>query len=202
MIFKRRNRENWRERFRVWLIPRRNYLRSFRYYWKRVLRLKATPHAIAAGVAAGAFASFTPFMGLHFILAFVLAWLLAGNMLAAALGTAIGNPLTFPAIWAATLGTGTAILGLGEKTAEVAPAKLGSLWQHGEIMALWDPLLKPMVVGGVPLGLAVALVLYVSIRFAVAAFQNRRTHRLAASQSLRQQASSGQSVTGKPELNA
>jgi hypothetical protein len=71
MIFKRRDREHWRRRMRVYFLPRRNYSRSFRYYWKRMLRIKATPHAIAAGVAAGAFASFTPFMGFHFILAFV-----------------------------------------------------------------------------------------------------------------------------------
>jgi len=175
MILGRRESENWRRRFRVWLFPRRNYSRSFRYYWKRMLRIKATPHAIAAGVAAGAFASFTPFMGLHFILAFVLAWLMAGNMIAAALGTAVGNPLTFPAIWAATHGTGSAILGMTE--GEQAPIKLGSMLHHGAILDLWDPILKPMLVGGVPLGLVCGTVLYVLTRAAVSAFQHRRrTH--------------------------
>ncbi|WP_193175637.1 DUF2062 domain-containing protein [Oricola nitratireducens] len=174
MIFRRRDREHWRRRLRVYLLPRRNYARSFRYYWKRMLRIKATPHAIAAGVAAGAFASFTPFMGLHFILAFVVAWLLAGNMIAAAFGTAVGNPLTFPAIWAATHGAGTAILGMAEAGAHPAPVKLGTLLKHGEIMSVWDPIIKPMLIGGIPLGIVVGLFLYVVTRFAVAAFQNRR----------------------------
>ncbi|MFZ2099550.1 MAG: DUF2062 domain-containing protein [Oricola sp.] len=174
MIFKRRKREHWRRRLRVYLLPRRSYMRSFRYYWKRMLRIKATPHAIAAGIAAGAFASFTPFMGLHFILAFVLAWLLAGNMIAAAIGTAVGNPLTFPAIWAATHGAGTAILGMAEAGEHPVPVKLGSLLRNGEIMAIWEPLLKPMLVGGIPLGIIVAAFFYVLTRFAVAAFQNRR----------------------------
>lgn len=174
MIFKRRDREHWRTRLRVYFLPRRNYLRSFRYYWKRTLRIKATPHAIAAGVAAGAFASFTPFMGFHFILSFVLAWLLAGNMIAAALGTAVGNPLTFPAIWAATHGLGAAILGVAEPRAHGAAIHLGRMLRDGEITALWDPILKPMLVGGIPLGLVVGGLLYVIIRFAVAAFQNRR----------------------------
>ena len=174
----------------MWLLPRRSYSRSFRYYWKRMLRIKATPHAIAAGVAAGAFASFTPFMGLHFILAFVLAWMLAGNMIAAALGTAVGNPLTFPAIWAATHGTGMAILGMADGETHAAPVKLATLWRNGELSALWDPILKPMVVGGVPLGLIVAAILYVLTRFAVAAFQNRR----------RLHFSSMHSVSEKPEL--
>jgi len=139
-----------------------------------MLRIKATPHAIAAGVAAGAFASFTPFMGLHFILAFVLAWLLAGNMIAAALGTAVGNPLTFPAIWAATHGAGTAILGATAAEGDPAPVSLGVLLSHGEITAIWDPILKPMLVGGVPLGLIIASFFYVLTRFTVAAFQQRR----------------------------
>ena len=185
MIFGRRERENWRSRLRVWMMPRRNYARSFRYYWKRMLRIKATPHAIAAGVAAGAFASFTPFMGLHFILAFVLAWLLAGNMIAAALGTAVGNPLTFPAIWAATHGAGTAILGMAKAGASPKPVNVGSLLHNGEILAIWDPILKPMLIGGVPLGLLVAAFLYVLTRVAVTAFQSRRSmhfesHRRAA----------------------
>lgn len=193
MILGRRERENWRRRFRVWMFPRRNYSRSFRYYWKRMLRIKATPHAIAAGVAAGAFASFTPFMGLHFILAFVLAWLIGGSMIAAALGTAVGNPLTFPAIWAATHGAGTAILGMAEPGGAVAaPVRLGSLLHNGEIMAIWDPILKPMVIGGVPLGLFVAAFLYVLTRFAVAAFQHRR----------RTHFETRQPVAGNPELGA
>lgn len=190
MIFQRRDRENWRSKLRVWLLPRRNYSRSFRYYWKRMLRIKATPHAIAAGVAAGAFASFTPFMGLHFILAFVIAWLLAGNMIAAAFGTAIGNPLTFPAIWAATHGTGTAILGVTDSSMPAQPAKLGALWEHGQFTAIWEPILKPMVVGGVPLGLLVAGVIYILTRFAVSAFQHRRRDRIAEIHT----------VSGKPEL--
>ena len=36
-----------------------------------ILRLRASPHAIAAGVAAGVFASFIPFLGLHIIIAAV-----------------------------------------------------------------------------------------------------------------------------------
>jgi uncharacterized protein (DUF2062 family) len=193
MIFKRRIPERWHERFRVWLLPRRNYGRSFRYYWKRMLRIKATPHAIAAGVAAGTFASFTPFMGLHFILAFVLAWLLAGNMIAAAFGTAVGNPLTFPAIWTATHGTGTMLLGIGDPGLETAaPLRIGALWERGEFMAVWDPILKPMLIGGVPLGFVAGAIMYGLTRFAVSAFQHRRNTRFAEINT----------ASGKPELGA
>ena len=111
MLFKRRTPPSWQETFRVWLWPRRSWLRSTQYVTKRILRLTATPYAIAAGVAAGVFTSFTPFMGLHFLVAALFAWLIRGNLIASALGTFFGNPLTFPIIWAATFNTGALILG-------------------------------------------------------------------------------------------
>src|SRR5690606_12123881 len=86
-----------------------------RYVAKRVLRLSASPHAIAAGFAAGVFASITPFVGLHFFLAGVIAWVTGGNLVASALGTAFGNPITFPLIWAGTYRLGRWILGLRDR---------------------------------------------------------------------------------------
>ena len=83
MLFGRRTRPRPSERLRIALWPRRSFRRSFAYYKHRVMRLEASPHAIAAGVAAGAFASCTPFVGFHFILSFVLAWVIGGSMIAA-----------------------------------------------------------------------------------------------------------------------
>ena len=84
------------------------------YFSKRILRLRATPHAIAAGVAAGVFAAFLPFLGFHILIAAALAWLIRGNILAAALGTAaVGNPLSFPLMWAATYAGGRVLLHAG-----------------------------------------------------------------------------------------
>ncbi|WP_306119770.1 MULTISPECIES: DUF2062 domain-containing protein [unclassified Roseitalea] len=176
MLFKRRNREDAWTRLRVWLLPRRNYARSMRYYGKRVLRIRATPHAIAAGVAAGAFASFTPLMGFHFILSFLVAFLVRGSMIAAALGTAIGNPLTFPMIWAGALGTGRWILGI---EGQADGARFGEVWAQSGFAALWDPWIKPMLVGGIPLGLAAGAVAYAVTRAAVIGFQTRRAARKA-----------------------
>lgn len=176
MLFKRRKQEGRWTRLRVSLLPRRNYARSMRYFAKRVIRIRATPHAIAAGVAAGAFASFTPLMGFHFILSFLLAFLMRGSMIAAALGTAIGNPLTFPAIWAAALGLGRWLLGI-EGNGD--SAEFGSVLREQGFVALWEPFIKPMLVGGIPLGLAVGLFFYIVTRLAVAAFQSRRASRKA-----------------------
>src|SRR5690606_26323749 len=92
MLFRSRHKPSFSEKTRLLLWPRRSFSRSFRYYGKRIMRITASPHAIAAGLAIGVFAAFTPFFGFHFIIAVILAYLLAGNIGAAALGTAVANP--------------------------------------------------------------------------------------------------------------
>jgi uncharacterized protein (DUF2062 family) len=178
MLFKRRNPADFRERLRLALWPRRSFQRSARYFTKRVLRLRATPHAIAAGVAAGVFASFFP-VGIHLIVALAIAWLIAGNFVAAALGTAFGNPLTIPVMWGATYEVGSVILTGGE-TGSIQPSHIGSLIDQMGIAALWKPLLEPMIVGAVPLGLLFAAAAYALTRWSVVAFHERRRARLAA----------------------
>lgn len=194
MLFKRRNQENRWTRLRVSMLPRRSYGRSMRYYIKRVMRIRATPHAIAAGVAAGAFASFTPLMGFHFILSFLLAFLLRGSMIAAAFGTAVGNPLTFPAIWASTLSLGRWLLGVDGNGAD--GTEFGSVFAEQGFVALWQPFIKPMLVGGVPMGLLVGVLIYIPTRIAVAAFQMRRAAQKAERAiALQESQASGHDVT-------
>ena len=48
MLFRRRKPDGFLERVRTYLWPRRSFSRSLQYFSKRILRLKATPHAVAA----------------------------------------------------------------------------------------------------------------------------------------------------------
>lgn len=174
MLFKRRRTLPLRRRVRHALWPRAGWARASRYLAKRVVRIAATPHAVAAGLAMGVLSSFTPFLGLHFLIAFALTAVLGGNMLAAALGTAIGNPLTFPIIWALTFRVGRWVLGEPDAPhLESEPVDLlrDSFFNIG-------PTLWPMVVGGVIVGVPVALATYIVSRAAVAAFQRERRARL------------------------
>jgi len=171
---------------RTYLWPRRSFSRSIRYIAKRVLRLTATPHSIAAGVAAGIFASWTPFLGFHFIMSFVIAYLIAGNMVAAAIGTSFGNPLTFPFIWTSSYGLGRFIL--NEETAGKQHINLVHLFHHLDLASLWGPVLKPMLVGAAPLGLAFALLFYGITYWGVNSFRTRRRTRMAARAKARNQA--------------
>lgn len=159
------------------LWPRTSWRRSAKYFTRRVMRLSASPHAVAAGVASGVAASFTPFIGFHFLLSFVIAFFVRGNMLAAALGTAVGNPLTFPFIWLATFEVGNRVLGVSGHGLD--SGGIGQGLFHDSLANLW-PILKPMLIGSVPLGLTAGLIFYGLVRWAFSAYQNGRRQRLAA----------------------
>ena len=145
------------------------------YYLKRVLRLSGTPYAIAMGVAIGVAVSFTPFVGTHLVVTFALAWLLRANLIAGAMGTAIGNPLTFPFIWASTYEVGHLLL---KGVSRDAPARLEYDLTHRSLDQIL-PLIKPMMVGAVPLGLAAACTAYFLVSRGVAAYQEARRRRFA-----------------------
>jgi uncharacterized protein (DUF2062 family) len=173
MLFRRRVPEGLWERLKNALWPRRSFSRSVQYFIKRVLRLTASPHAIAAGVAAGVFASWTPLLGFHFVVAAVLAYLLAGNLVASAIGTGIGNPITFPFIWAGTHKLGKFLLGSRYHPSD-HNVNLIQHFKHGGFSQLWEPFLKPMLVGSIPLGITCAVIFYILTYWGVKAFQHRR----------------------------
>lgn len=177
MLFRRRKPIGAAEKVRIFFWPRRSFARSFQYFGKRILRLTATPHAIAAGVAAGIMASWTPFLGFHFIIAAALAYIFAGNIIASALGTAFGNPLTFPFIWTATYKVGR-YLTEDNFDGEVNHIHLGRLFHDLDLNQLWEPVLKPMIVGCLPFMLTFGLAAYVLTYFGVVAFQSQRRRKL------------------------
>lgn len=175
MLFKRREDPGYWERFKLWLWPRVSWRRSALYYLKRILRLSGTPYAIAMGAAVGAAVSFTPFIGLHFILTFLIAWLLRGNLIAGAFGSFIGNPITFPFIWAGTYQLGQMLL---SQESRRVPMRLGEDLLQKSWDQLW-PIIEPMTVGAIPLGLATGAIVYLIVYKAVSAYREGRSRRFA-----------------------
>ena len=117
-----------------------------------------------------------PYVWKRILIAAALAWVIRGNMLAAALGTAaVGNPLSYPLIWAATYAGGRFLLHAGPAVS--SPMHIGSQLRHMDFSALWHPVLVPMKVGGVPLGIVAGAILYFPIRAAVSAFRKARRAR-------------------------
>ena len=177
MLFRRRKKASWPDRLREFFWPRKGVTRPARYLAKRILRLSASPHAVAAGVAAGMFSAFTPLLGFHILLAMALAYLVAGNLLAAALATTVANPLTIPLIALATFRVGEALLGITSGEA-VTAAELFHRLEHLQLSELWQPVLKPMLAGAGLLGILTAAIAYGVTRFAVRSFKARRHARL------------------------
>ena len=197
-MFARRIRRSALGRLRQALWPSMGFRRAARYAGHRLARLPDSPGAIAGGVAWGAAASFTPFIGVQVLLALAGAWVTRCNLVASALGTAVGNPWTFPFIWAAIYKTGVFILG---EDAEAEPP-LGSLarlfvllWRLAgegvrrivgiggepgdpgawrEVAALAEAVLWPMTVGCTPYVLLSWLLVYWVGRRALAGYRRSR----------------------------
>lgn len=187
MLFQRRRSLHLMQRLKHFVWPRTGWRRAGEYIWHRLSRLHGSPHSIAIGFAAGVFASFTPFMGFHFMIGFALAYALRGSLIASAFGTFVGNPLTFPFIWVVTYKLGAFLLGIEHPVAEVEVELSTNAWWMvvHDPTGLWKVLLKdvwtlirPMTVGGVPLGSLAGFACYFPVKYIVAAYQHRRRERL------------------------
>ncbi len=184
MLFARRHSESFWTKARVHLWPRRSWSRSTRYVKHRVTRINATPHVIALGFAAGCFISATPFVGFHMIGAALIAWIIGGSIIASLLGTFVGNPLTYPFFWFASFKVGTVILGTAgtHSHTDFSGEFFSSSWEK-----IW-PILKPTIVGCVPVGLVLFAIFYFLTRWAVQVYQERRKQRFQLRQLQRDQA--------------
>lgn len=74
-------------------------LRSFRYGYLRIVRIKAPAEAIALGLAIGVFVGCLPLLSLQMVIAVALAFVLRASKIAAALGTWWSNPLNWALIF-------------------------------------------------------------------------------------------------------
>jgi len=182
----------------VW--PRGGWARAFTYVKHRLHRLPDPPDRIARGIFAGVFTTFTPFYGLHFVVAAALALVLRGNVVAAVLGTFFGNPLTYLPIGVVSLQTGYAILGrrtLHED--EISRSLGGKFLDAGEDLKnnflaifteheadwhglgiFYDEVFFPYMIGGIIPGVIVGLAAYYISLPVIAAYQKRRRGALAA----------------------
>ena len=167
-VFRRRRKRQLLARLLEFVWPRMGWRRAGRYYVFRIKRLPGTPYTIACGFALGAAVSFTPFIGLHFVLAGLLAWVLRANLLASAIGTAVGNPWTFPGIWFGVLWLGSKILGRDMPELSLSDLSLTMIFDHFSTIGV------PMIVGGIPAGLVVWVIFYIPIRRAIANYQHHR----------------------------
>jgi hypothetical protein len=184
MVLGRRKRKSQWQRLRDAVWPRSGVRRGAKYIAYRVVRLPGTAYSIAAGVAAGAAVSFTPFLGFHFILGGLLALVTGGNVLASVIGTAVGNPWSFPFIWSLIYTIGRWLLGMGEGEGVSAALTMSDIFRQPM------DVLYPMTVGAIPAAITAWIVFFIPVYAGVRRYQAlrlaRRRHRVGRrSQALR-----------------
>ena len=127
--------------------------RFISYYKLKLARLPASNYAISSGFACGAMVSFSPLLGLHFLLAVIFAFLIRGNFIAALIGTLVGNPLTFPFIW-------SLIYNIGVYISDKTDKNLNSEISIEMILNQTYEIFVPMLIGAAVLAIPIWLITY------------------------------------------
>ena len=192
-MFKRREKRSIFRFFYEVIFSLKGISRAIGYVGIRLKRIPDTPHKISLGMSCGIFASFTPLFGLHFLIAGLLSYVLRANVLASLIGTFIGNPITFPIITVFNLKLGEWILGSNEYSSgdggKIFEGFLDfifliykSLFTEGSIGENSVPRMNeflygvfiPYSLGGLILGISVAIISYFLLRPLVSTYKKKR----------------------------
>jgi uncharacterized protein (DUF2062 family) len=143
-----------------------------------LLHVKDTPQRTAAAFALGVFFGFSPFLGLHTVMAVALAFALNLNRVAVVLGVYSNLPWIIVAYYVSTTMLGAVILrselppGFRERLAALFEVSIfhGGFWQ--ELARLLQPFLWPFTVGS-----TIGAILLAAAAYPLAlAFLNSRRH--------------------------
>ncbi|MBW1799103.1 MAG: DUF2062 domain-containing protein [Deltaproteobacteria bacterium] len=153
------------------LRPRRTrVVKSLKKIYDRFLRIRGEPRYIALGFALGLFIGMSPTMGIQTYIAIFFAALLKWNKISAAIGVWISNPITFPLIYSFTYITGAKLLGI--KKAIHPPVELDqSISAFAKFLQKAPEVIWALVLGGIILGIPVAVAGYYITNSAVLRYQ-------------------------------
>jgi uncharacterized protein (DUF2062 family) len=188
-MFRKREKGSFFKRCINFFWPSMGWLRIGNYWAHRISRLPGSSYSIASGFACGAAISFTPFVGLHFILGGFLAWSMRSNVLASAIGTSVGNPWTFPFIWFWIYNLGV-WMGFGTRGTEEEVLDFAAIFGHvSEAVLKFDvahltetawPIFSPMLVGSVPTTIVAWFLSYYLVRYILNSNRRARFERVKA----------------------
>jgi len=145
--------------------------RAIRLFYLRILRLKGQPGEVAGGMAIGVFIGMTPTVPLHTFLAVLIAFLLGKSKLAAALGVWISNPFLLPFVYLLDYEVGRIITGTNPPSFMVSDFSIHNLIELG-----WD-IFYPLFVGGLVMGLVMAIPSYFVTKRIIILYRERRRRR-------------------------
>ena len=138
----------------------------FRATFRRLLAIDDPPERTALAFSIGIFIAFSPFLGLHTILATLIAFLFRFNKIAIYSGTFINNPfLTLVPIIIASYGVGALLLGIPLRIPTEGidllrnPQLLTGDYYRRLFTQSW-PVVKPFALGGLLLSVVCSLITY------------------------------------------
>ncbi len=207
MLFKRRDKQSSWKKVKNLLWPEMGFKRLANYYKHRTVRIPASEHSIAAGLAFGCLVSWTPTFGTHLLQCAIFCWVTRTNWIAAFIGSALGNPWTTPMLMVISYHVGKALfiatghtdmLQAVEGTHATFSAFLKSIL-HGNVTmdllsANFKKYLLPTLIGGYTMGLATFPLFYYPFYYMVKGA--RAARRLRIERNLHQEVVE---VTGQTE---
>ena len=153
----------------------------FRTAFRRLLAIDDPPERTALAFSIGVFIAFSPFLGLHTILATAIAFLFRFNKIAIYTGTFVNNPiLTLVPIIIASYWVGAFILGRPLRIPDEGLELLknprifsGDYYQQLFVQS-WSNVVWPFSVGGMALSVVCSLVAYPLTLRALRAYHSRK----------------------------
>ena len=144
--------------------------------YERFLKIRGNPREIALGFALGLFVGMSPTMGFQMAIAVFFAALLKWNKISAAVAVWITNPFTAPIIYGLTYFVGAKILGVSNSFQGLSAFDLSALLH---LIQKTPKILMVMTLGGVVVGIPLALAGYYFSFSAVHAYQKDIKAKLA-----------------------
>ncbi|HHP7233475.1 MAG TPA: DUF2062 domain-containing protein [Desulfobacterales bacterium] len=154
------------------------FLNPLRRAYERFLKIRGHPREIALGFALGLFVGMTPFMGAHTLIAVPLAALFKWNKISAAVAVWVTNAFTAPIIYGITYMLGASLVGATQ------PFGFSEIKSWGELFDLildTPEIFWAMSVGGIILGIPLAVMGYYFAYTVVSRYQEKRKKKLAKS---------------------
>lgn len=150
--------------------------RLLKLYYLKVMRINASPHNIAMGVACGVFGGCFPVipgLPLQTVIAVVMAFVTRSSKIAAAIATWISNPFNWLLFYYVQFKIGSFLLPLD---VQFDPGK----WAVSDFMEIGWQGLSILILGGVVLGIPLSVATYFIALFFIRRYRRRKTLRMLA----------------------